>query len=386
MTTLTFYDLPETISGGYLGAILDSPSALDGAVFADATTISARLSLQAGATYDVILEGDFIYGGLGTLKGTVTSITFSVEGYTELSIPDLSADAAELWLNMMSDVIPLLSGLLDGDDVIVAASSALHVNTGDGNDDVTGSPQVDIIDGGIGDNILRGLGGNDKLQAGSGNDTLLGGDGNDYLSSGGGNDVLFGGNGDDVLRSRAGRNLLNGGAGDDNIIGGVQRDKLHGGTGDDDLSGSAGNDRLFGDSGNDRLSGNDGRDFLSGGDGNDILDGSFKQDELFGGNGDDTLVGHYDDDILTGGDGADEFLFPWFGKARGHGQGDYVITDFDPTEDNILLHSRFVPVTLTQIDTDVLITSESGLSTITVQNAIVSEIEDTLSLVGKLYW
>jgi Ca2+-binding RTX toxin-like protein len=386
MTTLTFYELPETISGAYLGLTLDSPRALDGAVFADATTISARLSFLAGATYDVILEGDFIYGGLGTLKGTVTSITFSVEGYTELSIPDLSEDAAKLWLTMMSNVTPFLSELLDGDDVIVAASNALHIKIGDGNDDVTGSPQADRIDGDDGDKVLRGLGGDDILKAGSGNDTLLGGEGNDQLSTGDGNDVLIGGNGDDILRSGAGRNLLKGGAGDDELSGGIRRDKLHGGTGDDKLSGRAGNDRLFGDSGNDRLLGDDGRDLLSGGDGNDILDGGAGRDELIGGDGDDTLVGQYGDDILTGGDGADEFLFPWFRKARGHGHGDYVITDFDPTEDNIRLHSRYNPITLTQIDTDVLITSELGISTITIQNVLVSELEDTISIVGRLHW
>ncbi|WP_339947708.1 Ig-like domain-containing protein [uncultured Albimonas sp.] len=103
------------------------------------------------------------------------------------------------------------------------------------------------------------------------------------------------------------------------VTGGEGALRLQGGPGEDALAGAAGDDRLAGRGGDDLLRGFGGDDRLNGGAGDDAVRG---------GAGDDRLRGAAGDDRLTGGGGADLFVFR-------PGDGDDVITDFDPTQDRL---------------------------------------------------
>jgi Ca2+-binding RTX toxin-like protein len=113
----------------------------------------------------------------------------------------------------------------------------------------------------------------------------------------------------------------------DNVIGGYLDDTIRGGEGDDLLIGGGGNNLLFGDEGNDTLSGAS----------IDLI------------NNDDVTLDRQGIDTLTGGTGADSFVLGGnldsiinssdsvvlYASA---GNDDYaLITDFDPSEDKIVL-------------------------------------------------
>ncbi|MEK7456390.1 MAG: Calx-beta domain-containing protein [Pseudomonadota bacterium] len=112
--------------------------------------------------------------------------------------------------------------------------------------------------------------------------------------------------------------------------GSIFADTLNGTAGEDKLSGNWGNDTLSGLDGHDILDGGLGNDRLNGGAGNDVLFGGLGNDTLNGGDGRDILFGGLGDDILTGGKGADVFHF-------GRLEGSDKITDFDVTQDSIVL-------------------------------------------------
>ena len=192
---------------------------------------------------------------------------------------------------------PDVAGLFDDLDERIHSSDAfaepeppMPVNL-TGGDDATflqGGALDDTLTGGAGNDTLAGLGGDDWLQAGQGAAHMNGGEGNDTLIGGAGNDSLIGGAGDDLLIAGEGSNTLNGGAGNDTLVGAAL---------DQD--------------------GNDlgGRNFLNGGDGDDLL---------VAGQG----------DYLNGGAGSDTFaLGDWL-----QGRDAATIVDFDPAEDQIILH------------------------------------------------
>lgn len=66
---------------------------------------------------------------------------------------------------------------------------------------------------------------------------------------------------------------------------------------------------------------------INGGAGNDHVSGGVYNDTLLGGEGDDLLFGKAGSDTLSGGAGADKFYF-----VTMEGNGDDVVTDFNPTE------------------------------------------------------
>ena len=78
------------------------------------------------------------------------------------------------------------------------------------------------------------------------------------------------------------------------------------------------------------IAGTAGDDVLTGGDGDDAIDGGAGHDRLSGGGGADILRGGLGDDELAGGAGADVFIFR-------PGDGDDVLTDFNPAEGDILI-------------------------------------------------
>ncbi|WP_444788989.1 calcium-binding protein [Roseinatronobacter sp. NSM] len=153
------------------------------------------------------------------------------------------------------------------------------------------------------------------LQGGTLGDTLVGGSGND---------TLVGLAGDDWLQAGQGATHMNGGEGDDTLIGGAGNDTLIGGAGDDLLIAGQGNNTLQGDAGHDTLVG-----VALDQNGHDISGRNF----LNGGSGDDVLIAGQGD-YLHGGDGADSFaLGDWL-----QGNAAVTIVDFDPQEDQVVLH------------------------------------------------
>lgn len=137
-------------------------------------------------------------------------------------------------------------------------------------------------------------------------------------------DTINGSENDDTLRGTRGDDTINGLGGDDLIRGGEGRDTISGGAGDDELRGWSG------------------EDILHGGEGNDTLNYGLNMD---GGVGDDLLRANIGmGATMTGGQGADTFGF-----ANRTADGTFpiapdnhsVITDFDQTEDQLLIEFPF---------------------------------------------
>ena len=171
---------------------------------------------------------------------------------------------------------------------------------------------------------------------------LRGGD-DGYIGSAADGDFVVGGTGDDFVIGKGGDDSIFGGADNDLLFGGAGDDLVAGGAGDDLVAGGAGNDLVAGGAGDDLLFGGAGDDTLNGGAGDDTLNGGAGDDLLFGGAGDDTLDGGADRDTLTGEAGADTFRFGPESFEEGDTASDVfaggefdVITDFDPTEGDIL--------------------------------------------------
>lgn len=184
--------------------------------------------------------------------------------------------------------------------------------------------------------IIRLLGGDDRFSASqtfSGIDLIYGGSGNDIIQARLGDDFLFGGYGNDVLIAENGNDLAYGGYGNDRIYGGNGQDQLYGGNNKDTLFGGNSHDTLHGGSGHDLLRGGTGNDILLGENGNDELRGESGNDQLFGGSGNDLLIAGQGNNTLTGGAGADQFQIE---------VGTSTVTDFDSTEDTVLIHGNLV--------------------------------------------
>lgn len=285
----------------------------------------------------------------------------------------------------------------------VTGSVGVSVNlAADGYDAAYGGDGADTIavghsDDSYGGAVVTGGGGDDSLTGAAGSDVISGGDGADSIDAGDGDDVLFidaedlaggsisGGAGIDTayvsgwqdgdagvaltlsdhdleaLIGSGGSDTLSAGSvslddkGDPigmSISGADGDDVVSGGDGDDLLSGDAGDDELTGGAGDDALLGGSGADSLAGGADNDVLDGGLDSDTLDGGDGDDTLFLSYGDDTVTGGAGADVFVYR-------PGDGDDVITDFQPGVDRIeLFMIAAADVTITADGLDTLVTIE----------------------------
>ncbi|MEZ5892050.1 MAG: calcium-binding protein [Parvularculaceae bacterium] len=167
---------------------------------------------------------------------------------------------------------------------------------------IGGNDSIDLSDG---DDVYYGLSGDDTVLGGLGGDTIIGGDHNDSILGGDGNDQLFGGNHHDTLDGELGDDTLSGGDGSDVLSGGDGFDALYGGAGNDMMNGGADDDLMTGNAGEDTLDGGLGDDTVYGGDGRDIVMGGEGNDNLSGTRDQDFVYGGAGNDTVAGGDGID---------------------------------------------------------------------------------
>lgn len=189
----------------------------------------------------------------------------------------------------------------DDDDQSLDASS----EPTDGDDRLSGSSEDDLILAGEGDDVLLGNEGDDRLFGAEGTDILIGGAGDDFLRGGDVADLLIDGNGADTLIGDAG----------DDVI-------LASGFMNEDATASLLANPPAGITESEVLN---------------LLDFDFSQDtdtagdEVSGGAGNDTVY-FGEDDTVSGGSGSDSFLTGHWVEENGGA----VITDFDPSEDQIV--------------------------------------------------
>lgn len=251
-----------------------------------------------------------------------------------------------------ADVIQVVDGgvLINGAFTAIdpaKISAGLTINGNGGNDDITGGAGagIDTLSGGEGNDILRDTI-NSKFIGGSGVDTI------DLSGSSSGVALDIQGQGTywpDAQIFDVGGGYLQVDFGKKEVRGTLQGIENVTGTGFDDwvMANSAAN-------------------IIHGGDGNDALSAVQNDglvDQLFGDNGNDNLFAGSGNDELTGGDGDDIFSFD---PANLNGQ--WVIHDYTPTEDQVVLFPYSGSVTWgTQTGTGWVQATLAGGDTITFE-------------------
>lgn len=233
-------------------------------------------------------------------------------------------------------------------------------------DDTLSATSNDTVDAGDGDDTL-------SLEAEATGATLNGQDGADTLTLSGEDNTGNGGLGQDRLIV-SGSNTANGGDGDDTLTA-TDTEAVNDAT----LNGGGGDDLLVKDLGD---TPGDLRVSMDGGMGNDRLEVELQLA--------DTL-GDGPTDVLTGGGMADTFALTLRGAADGDTDGGTTgqitsveITDFDRTEDNLVLDvSALAPEGSTgEIDSTVLNASDDGSFTEVTFTFVGDSTPTTVRLVG----
>ncbi|HYD74332.1 MAG TPA: calcium-binding protein, partial [Candidatus Binatia bacterium] len=288
-------------------------------------------------------------------SGTITGITYSVNGVTQFTVTGASASVFTFLTEGLSgDPSIAVAGLYAGEDIVTGTSAADRLFGFAGNDTLSGADGDDLIDGGVGANNLSGGAGDDRIFSSGVGDTMDGGAGVDWMgldrsasfanltiafstasissgvtladgttvsnferfdiTTGSGADTL------DITGAPVGSNVLNGGGGVDQLIMDLSADTIgfrlgfslpeRGRVTAQDSSWSVDFDQiervqLIGGSGNDDLWASNGDDILSGAGGNDTLVGGLGNDTLSGGLGADNLSGEAGADVMDGGEGND---------------------------------------------------------------------------------
>ncbi len=162
---------------------------------------------------------------------------------------------------------------------------------------------------------------------------------------------------------------------------------IEGDENDNTLNGTSGADKIDGNGGNDTISGSGGNDTITGGSGNDSIDGGSGNDTIYGGDGNDSITGGSGDDIIVGGRG-DDTMAAGNGSTTDtfvirDGDGNDTITDFDPSEPDIvrfdMVEMNTYQDVLDRISTDgpdTIITYDNG-STLRLQNTNPGDLSAT---------
>ncbi len=207
-------------------------------------------------------------------------------------------------------------------------------------DTVFGGTGHDFILGNGGNDVLFGLDGNDTVQGGNGNDTLFGNSGNDTIVGGSGLDWMYGGFGDDTYYVDNSNDIIlmeYSGWGIDTLYTSARDYQVYADVENIFLIGNA--ISVIGGNPSNYIKGNNFSNVLQGGDrGQDTLIGGIGNDTLIGSIiGNSTLVGGVGNDVLTGGLNSDEFVFNSDRKYIQEDLGVDRLTNFDPSEDKIIL-------------------------------------------------
>jgi Ca2+-binding RTX toxin-like protein len=206
-------------------------------------------------------------------SGTITGITYSVNGVTLFSVSGASQNVNTfLTSGSTGDWLTAVAGLYPGSETVSGTSGADHLEGFAGNDtlsggadsdtvNLTGSAVADVADANWNGSVITGLLNNALLDIETINmDLGAGGSGGDWLryntsfgvtvdlsagtatgfASVTGVENLIGGTGGDTLVGDGGANKINGNAGDDFITGGAGGDNLTGGLGGDTFVYAAG--------------------------------------------------------------------------------------------------------------------------------------------------
>jgi Ca2+-binding RTX toxin-like protein len=419
-TTLSGTASGETINGQ---SGIDNIYGLDGDDTINGLAGNDTLHGDAG---DDQLEGgagnDTLYGGTGNdtlIGGGGEDLLFGGDGDDVLEADGLldafdggaGNDTADISENDTNLVVDLVAGVITPTSSagVSSINGVENIITGSGNDTIIGDAENNRLDGGNGDDRLFGGDGDDVILDGGGDDYLDGGNGidtvdfsvssgdftidleNETASAGSwseqlisfenaigssGNNTIVGTDGDNVLDGFGGNNTINGGGGNDWITGGDGTDTLNGGDGDDYIADGIGTGIMDGGAGSDTLD-------VSHSDTNNTIDlaagtvnwGSATEtainfENVITGGGQNTIIGTADEnrfeagagnDTMTGGAGADTFVF-------NIGDGQDVITDFDPAEDVISINAIVISdlsalpagVTGATVGTDFVLSYGSG--------------------------
>ena len=241
-------------------------------------------------------------------------------------------------------------------DIFLAAGDDTVVNDGNINGDIYLGEDADGYAGGGGhlDGAIYASYGDDTITLGSDGNHVYGEEGNDHITGGAGDDVIDGGRGDDILAGGAGADTLSFTTSSMGLTVDLSQATIATPTGTDTV---AGFENLIGTRFDDVLSGSSGGNEIRGGAGDDTLHGAGGADVLAGGAGEDTLAG---------GAGGDRFQFV-------RGDGDDVVTDFDPAQDHIEVWGFASYASLQQLGADVLIFL-SPYNSILLQNTNVAAL------------
>jgi len=273
-------------------------------------------------------------------SGTITGITYSVNGVTLFSATGVSASVFTFLTSGLSgDYLTAVAGLYLGADTIVGTTGSDRLYGVAGSDTLSGGDGMDHLDGGAGNDVLDGGAGNDTLSnastANAGIDSYNGGAGVDYLTFNRSDSLGLTINLDEMATD-AGQTLADG-----TIVRNIEGISFGGGTGNDTLivtgftssgswfGGGNGVDTVFADFGAwstdvllqapgefqtggfmgytlssveryDITTGS-GADFLSGGSGADDFSSGANTDSVYGQGGDDVIDGGDGNDTLSGG-------------------------------------------------------------------------------------